>query len=321
MYSCAFRRRDVSLKALAKALLRPLPQWAPVAISPPQQAISVSLISNGNAVDVTRCHAIASLQPLSVAIRLDAATRGLASGTLAFTDLVSRKTIGSLQIGRITSKDTDGANIGVFRIIQSDQRCLPWPRRPWNEMFQARAIRRFRKPHNFYMPPADVQKLMVFYICPRPVVLVTVSEDAHSNIFPMDLIGTLGNQLFTLALRNTSVSVPTMVSARRLAISGIRSENKDIAYKLGEHHKREFVDWGSLPLPIFRTEHLKLPAIASALWVKELTVDSSEVIGSHTFFACRIVSDYQLSSGLQLHHTSGFHQEYRRRRGVPFDSA
>jgi flavin reductase (DIM6/NTAB) family NADH-FMN oxidoreductase RutF len=311
----------VSLKSLAKALLRPLPQWASVAICSPQQAISVSLVWDGNATDVTRNHSVASLQPLTIAIGLDSATQQVASGTLEFIDLAGRKTIGSLQVSRVTNKEVGRTNIGLFRIVRADQRCIPWPRNPWNAMLQARAIRGYRKPHNFYMPPTDVQQLMILYICPRPVVLVSVSEETHSNIFPMDLIGPLAGAHFTLALRNTSVSVPIMVNARRIAISGIRAEHKDIVYKLGEHHKRAFVEWGELPLPVVLTEKLHLPAIGSALWIRELVVDDSEVIGSHTFFTCRIISDRQLSPGLQLHHTSGFHQEYRKKRGMAFDPA
>jgi hypothetical protein len=44
----------------------------------------------------------------------------------------------------------------------------------------------------------------------------------------------------------------------------------------------------------------------------------SQEIGSHTLFLGRIVSDENLVAGIQLHHTTGFHQAWRRRQGVPF---
>jgi flavin reductase (DIM6/NTAB) family NADH-FMN oxidoreductase RutF len=311
----------VLLKATAKAVLRPLPQWAPVGITPPQQAISVSLLWNGKAADVTENHTVASLKPITLAIGLDHTTHDLTSGTLALVDAVTRKSIGFLQISRVTARNTGDAQIGFFRIIGADHRCLPWPLRPWNAMLQARAIRKFRKPHNFYMPPATVQQLMIFYICPRPVVLVSVSDESHSNLFPMDLIGPLANGYFTLALRSTNVSVPTMVKARRLAISGMRAEHREMVYKLGEHHKKQFVAWDELPLQVILTEKLRLPAIGSALWIRELFVEDSEAIGSHMFFTCRVISERGLSSGLQLHHTAGFHQEFRWRQGKPFAPA
>jgi flavin reductase (DIM6/NTAB) family NADH-FMN oxidoreductase RutF len=309
------------LKTIGKAFLRPLPQWAPVGISPPQQAVSVSLEWNGHAADVTGNHTIASLKPLTVAIGLDAATYDLTLGTLTFADAVTGKPIGLLQLSRVATRDVGGAQTGFFQIVGAHHQCLPWPRRPWNAMLQARAIRRFRRPHNFYMPPAAVQQLMIFYICPRPVVLVSVSEKNHSNLFPMDLIGPLANGCFTLALRSTNVSVPTMVETRRFAISGMRAEHKDVVYKLGEHHKKEFVAWDELPLLVVSSETLKLPVIGSALWIRELLVEESEAIGSHMFFTCRVVSERRSSPGLQLHHTAGFHQEFRKMRGKPFPPA
>jgi flavin reductase (DIM6/NTAB) family NADH-FMN oxidoreductase RutF len=272
-------------------------------------------------VDVTGNHTIASLKPLTVAIGLDDTTRDLTSGTLAFVDAATSKPIGSLEMRRVAARNAGGAQIGYFSVVDADHRCLPWPRRPWNAVLQNRAIRKYRKPHNFYMPPSAVQQLMVFYICPRPVVLVSVSEQSHSNLFPMDLIGPLANGYFSLALRNTNVSVPTMAKARGLAISGMRAEHKDSVYKLGEHHKKQFAAWDELPFPVIQTERLKLPAIESALWIRELSVEHSEAIGSHTFFTCRVVSERSLSPGLQLHHTSGFHQEFRRRQGKLFAPA
>lgn len=112
-----------------------------------------------------------------------------------------------------------------------------------------------------------------------------------------------------------------MVESRRFAISGIGAEHKGAVYKLGEHHKGAFADWRALPFPTIPTETFGIPAVASALWIRELSVQHSEQIGSHTFFVCRVVSELQLSGGSQLHHTAGFHQEFRRRRGIPFAMA
>jgi flavin reductase (DIM6/NTAB) family NADH-FMN oxidoreductase RutF len=182
-------------------------------------------------------------------------------------------------------------------------------------------MRRNKNPHNFQMAPAAVQQLMTFYICPRPVVLVSVLEAAHSNIFPMDLIGPFGGAFFTLALRSTSISVPTMLEARRVALSGIGAEHKDAVYRLGEHHKKPFADWNTLPFPTMPTEIFGIPAVASSLWIRELAIEASDEIGSHTFFVCRIVSERAQTQGLQLHHTAGFHQEYRRRHGMAFPAA
>src|SRR6185369_14027293 len=96
-----------------------------------------------------------------------------------------------------------------------------WPYRSWNRWLQDRAMKKNTDPYNFVMAPQAVQQLMIFYICPRPVVLVSVDDGSHSNLFPMDLIGPIAPDRFTLALRSTSQSVPTMKSSRRLALSDI----------------------------------------------------------------------------------------------------
>ena len=311
----------MSLKSVSKLVLRPLPQWAPVGIAPPQQAISVSLDGGGRSLDVTQHQTIASLRPLMVAVGLGGGLAEAAMATLVYRDEASGKELGLVSLRRSAVRSTAAGDIALFAITGAEQRCLSWPRRPWNAWLQARAIRRNTNPHNFQMTPAAVQQLMTFYICPRPVVLVSVSEATHSNVFPMDLIGPLGAGSFTLALRSTSVSVPTMVAARRVVLSGIGAEHKDKVYKLGEHHKKAHADWNGLPFPAVPSETFRIPAIASALWIRELQIEESEPIGSHMFFVCRIVSERQLAKGVQLHHTAGFHQEFRRRRGMPFAPA
>lgn len=311
----------MSLKSVLKSWLRPLPQWAAVAIEPPQQAISVSLDWSGHSIDVTTNNTIASLRPLAVAIGSTSMPGIPAHATLAYRDNALGTGIGHVALKHSARRTVGGTPIEIFDIEGADQRCLGWPQKPWNTWLQSRAIRRDTNPHNFQMAPAAVQQLMTFYICPRPVVLVTVSAEKHSNIFPMDLIGPLTESCFTFALRNTSISVGAMVETGRFAISGIGAEHKDAVYKLGEHHKRAFADWGALPFASTPTRTFGIPAIASALWISELVVEHSEEIGSHTFFVCRVVSRDELSRGLQLHHTAGFHQEFRRRQGRAFASA
>ena len=310
----------MSLKAAVKPWLRPLPQWAAVGIVPPQQAISVLLEWPGHSSDATQNHTIASLRPLAVAIGLSGEMIP-DRARLTYRDRTTGSELGQITLTRSFTRSLAGRQIGVFAVQEAKNFCLGWPQRPWNAWLQARAMRRNRNPHNFQMTPKGVQQLMTFYICPRPVVLVSVCEPAHSNIFPMDLIGPLAGGFFTLALRSTSISVPAMVEARRVVLSGVPAGLKDVVYKLGEHHKRSFADWESLPFPVIPSDTFGIPAVASALWTRELAVLHSEETGSHTFFVCQTVSAHERASEPQLHHTAGFHQEFRRRRAMPFPMA
>src|SRR6185437_7371634 len=116
--------------------------------------------------------------------------------------------------------------------------------------------------------------------------------------------------LFSLALRNTNVSIPVMREVRRVALSGIPAPMKAVVYKLAEHHKQ--------PLPGRPSRESGIPAAAAALRIQELAIVHSREVGSHTLFLGRIVSDEHLAEGTQLHHTAGFHQAWRRRQRMPF---
>ena len=65
----------------------------------------------------------------------------------------------------------------------------------------------------------DLRASHVFYICPRPVVLVSVEHEGAGNLFPMDLIGPTDSPWFSMALRSTSPAVRLMQRSRRMALA------------------------------------------------------------------------------------------------------
>jgi flavin reductase (DIM6/NTAB) family NADH-FMN oxidoreductase RutF len=219
-------------------------------------------------------------------------------------------------MGSIT---TDRSSFSLYQIAAGEHHCLGWPRRWWNARLQNRLMLKNRVSNHLNIEPAAVQKLMIAYLCPRPVVLVSVGAPGHQNIFPMDLIGPLGRHgLFSLALRSTNVSVPTMREVRRVVLSNVPVAMKTVVYQLSGHHKQPLEGWGGLPFPTRLSREFGVPAVAAALRIQELAIVHSQEIGSHTFFLCRVVAEEHLVAGNQLHHTAGFHQAYRRRRSMPF---
>jgi flavin reductase (DIM6/NTAB) family NADH-FMN oxidoreductase RutF len=312
----------IPLPVALKQWLRPLPQWPPVALQAPQQAVRIDLATALGDYDVTRAAVVAALRPFTLAVGLDAqrlsAIEADSEPQLRFVDLESGRTVGELQLKHVRTWNTSGTAIGLFEVRDAMQRCLPWPYRPWNRWLQNRRMRANTDPNNFFMPPAAVQQQMIFYICPRPVVLVAVDDGAHSNLFPMDLIGPVSADHFTLALRSTSPSVATMKSARRVALSDVPARDFATAYKLGVHHKNVKVDWDHLPFEIERSREFSLPCPAIALRVRELSIVDFDTVGSHSFFLCRVVSDRSIAQGNQFFHTSGIYQYFRTRNARPF---
>jgi flavin reductase (DIM6/NTAB) family NADH-FMN oxidoreductase RutF len=303
------------LKDWIRPFVRPLPQWSTVAIDAPSKAVTATLRWDGLSADVTADHTVASLKPLTIATSLDAGQRPV----LEYRDNATGKLLGALQLTRSGSVPAGKTSLTLYHVIAGEHHCLGWPRRPWNAWLQNRLMRKHHSPHRLSMQPDAVQQLMIAYLCPRPVVLVSLGVQGHQNIFPMDLIGPLKRSgLFSLALRSTNVSEPIMREARRVVLSNMPAAMKDSVYKLSEHHKQAPSDWNTLPFPLRASPKFGIPAVAAALRIQELDIVHSQEIGSHTFFLAQVVSDESLAEGTQLHHTAGFHQAYRQRRNMPF---
>lgn len=316
---------SVPLPEALKRRVRTLPQWVAIATREPQEAVEIAMVTAGRQVNVTRTSVVASLRPFTLAIGLDERVSATIDGghepELRFTDSASRRTVAVLKLRHVRTEIAAGATIGFFEVRHGTHYCLRRPHAYWNRWRQNHAMRKNRDPGNFSMPPESVQNMMMFYICPRPVVLVSVEDSNHSNVFPMDLIGPISSDHFTLALRSTSQSVATMQSVRRVALSDIAATDRAIAYRLGAHHKNVKVDWSALPFGIKRSDNYSLPYPDSALRVREIDILNAETIGSHTFFVTKIVSDRKIAESAGLFHTSGIYQHYRSVIGRPFQAA
>jgi flavin reductase (DIM6/NTAB) family NADH-FMN oxidoreductase RutF len=316
---------NMSFPVRLQRWIRGLPQWSPVGVKQPQQAVRIRMSSARGECDITCGIVVAALKPLTLAIAVTEQTRSVLADRsgphLQFIDLESGRTVGTLQLNHLRDWDTSGFTLGIFEVRDGTQRCLRWPYRSWNRWLQNRAMQKNTNSDNFSMPPESVQQLMIFYICPRPVVLVSVDDGRHSNLFPMDLIGPVAADRFTLALRSTSQSVPTMKSARRVALADIPASARSTAYKLGVHHKNVAVDWDQLPFGIRRSPNFGLPYPEIALRLREVEILDFDAIGSHTFFVTRIASELAVAEAPRFFHTSGIYQHYRTRHGYPFAAA
>ena len=303
--------------------LRPLPQWVPVSLDKPQRAIQVRFSAGGQTSDgTTRC-VVASLAPLRVAVGLPTPLPERANGEarLSFHDTASEKTLGQLRLQFHAARLLDtGVNLTIFDVTEASHRCTRGITRAWNTWLHDRAFRR-RSRDTAGMTPKGFRQLMIFYICPRPVVLVSVAGEHHSNLFPMDLIGAVSEDRFTLALRSTSASIPTMRATRRVAISDMPASLTPVIYRLGGHHKKPIVDSSELPFDMRKSSLFSLPHPANALRVRELEILSCDEVGSHTLFVTRTASDIRFAEGSQLFHVSGDYQHYRAKLAAPFTLA
>lgn len=303
-------------KDWVRPFVRPLPQWSPVALAPTSRLVKATLHWDGEAVDVTTDHTVASLNPLVIATSLDAGERAV----LEYRDGSAGRLLGLLRLARdvsITAYATTA--VSFYRVEAGEHYCLRWPLRAWNAWLQNRSMSRHASSAHLNMTPVAAQQLMIAYLCPRPVVLVSVESAGHCNIFPMDLIGPLERSgLYSLALRSTNVSESVMREVGSVALSHVPAAMMPMVYELAVHHKQPPQDWNALSFPLRPSSTFHIPIVTEALRVQELSIVHSQTIGLHTLFLTRVVSTEEMTEGPQLHHTAGFHQAYRRARGTAF---
>jgi flavin reductase (DIM6/NTAB) family NADH-FMN oxidoreductase RutF len=312
------------IPAALKSGPRPTVQWLAISMPSSQHTVDVKLVTATGEVDVTDNSAVAAMHPFTIRIGLDsllpAAARHEPAPELHLADRELGRVIGRLRLRHVQDWNTTAARIGLFEVSGGRHYCAHWLRRTWDSWRYERAARN-APPGKSLMGPTAVEQMMVFYLRPRPVFLVSVDDGQHSNIFPMDLVGPLQPNLFTLALRNTSPSVETMKSARKVALTDLPGTARGIAYQLGAHHRQRQVDWNSLPFKTFRSREFSLPVAEIALRVREVAILDSQTVGSHTLFVGRICSEQWLGQGAHLFHTSGIHQQLRIRHGRGFQEA
>jgi flavin reductase (DIM6/NTAB) family NADH-FMN oxidoreductase RutF len=298
----------------------PIPQFCTVGLKQPQSDVRVWLRGLGEPLDVTGSNVIVAARPFTVGIGLEHAPDGAAIKRAPLFLGFSDRSVDTRLLGEIKLSYAETIRIGdrvlcLFTASRSTNKCLPrsvvW-RRYLDFARQQRRVAKGPTPPETRMIIRELFALSTFYICPRPVVLVSVVDGDMRNIVPMDLIGPVGGQHFTLALHCTSTAVGLMERSRRVVLSGVPVEQISIAYGLGKNHKKVDFRWNQVSFDLIASPVFGLPVPQFALNVKELEIEEVRAMGSHKLFICRTEATHVLSPGLQLSFVHGFYHARRQ---------
>lgn len=298
-----------------------VPRYLVVGERDTQQQIRVTLDGLGPSIDVTHTHVMVSLRPLTIAL---ASPPGQPPDALERTPLrlrVSPWNEPDVTLGTVGLRHTDSINVGdtalhLFQMDGSTNTCMP--RAAWAVFaaYHGWGDWKRRKQRNTPMAPRDLEALQVLYICPRPVVLVTVQHGSASNLFPMDLIGPTDSPYFLLGLRRTSPSIRLIKESERLTVSDAPLEYTAAAFKMGEHHEKEWIDWDALPFATGPSAGHGLPVPRDALRVRDLAMREARDVGSHTLFITEVVREERRRDGLQMAFITGPYYRRLLLRGI-----
>jgi hypothetical protein len=171
-------------------------------------------------------------------------------------------------------------------------------------------------------PEQDFKKLKSYsaaYSYPRRVRIISFKEGSWFNIFPMDLVGDIPHSSrYVFGLRHTNVTLDRMIETKKLAVSEVPFECKDVIYQLGKHH-REPLSEGSLPFGVVPSETYDFPIPEWADSYKEIRIVDTMNLGSHMLLWGEEVNEKILNPSRQhLFHIHFLHYLHQKRKGLDY---
>jgi hypothetical protein len=173
--------------------------------------------------------------------------------------------------------------------------------------------------HRYYKKPEqDFYKLKSYsaaYSYPRKVRLISFKEDNWFNIFPMDLVGDIPmSRRYVFGLRHTNVTLARIIETKKMVVSEIPYQFKDLIYQLGKHHRQPLSE-SKLPFEIIQSDIYKFPV---PVWVnsyKEIRIVKTLNLGSHMLLWGEEINVQNLNnqSG-HLYHIHFLHYLHQKRR-------
>jgi len=293
-----------------------LPEEFATGIPDPQQEISVMLHGMGEPVDVTFRHATACSAPFLIAVAFDEARsptpRELRRLSLKFfATQGERHLLGSIGLRWKERISAPGAELHLFAPRSVSNYCLP-RRSLWTHY----AIHLFgqwksRSASAMTMSFLERRAAMVSFIRPHPSVLVSVSGELGINIFPMNIMGSLGPGRFGFALRNDRLAGQLVELTGRLVLSNVPVRHASLVYGLAANHTRASIQKDELPFSTQLSPLFEIPVPSFAVRIREMQLETVHRIGSHSFFIARILRDTVLSEEPSLCVIHGYYQTWR----------
>jgi hypothetical protein len=295
-----------------------LPEEFTIGLAEPQTEISVWLHGLEAPLDVTHRHCTACSAPFTLCVAFDEgrrpAEKDLRRLSLKYcTRDPQQQVLGEIGLTWKTTLPVTGAEMFLFEARSSANYCMPKRHLGAHNLLHAYSHWRSNDSFEIKMSLLEKRAAIVTFIRPHLVSLVSLTGDAGGNIFPMNLMGGLGNGRLGFGLRDSRLASHLVEGARRIALSSVPLPQAPVAYQLAANHRKASIDWDQLPFATRMSSTFKIPVPVFALRVRELEVEKIHKIGSHTLFVAKIVSDESLGGDPALHVIHGFYQAWRLR--------
>jgi flavin reductase (DIM6/NTAB) family NADH-FMN oxidoreductase RutF len=293
-----------------------LPQEFTLGLVEPQAEITVWLHGAGAPRDVTRRHSMVCASPLTICIGFDEGQRpsekDLVHPSLKFCERAGEKRVlGEIGLKPQMTVAEAGSEFILFEPLSSKNYCLPSMRLCTHYLLHAYRQWRSDNTKGIKMSFLERRAGMVIFICPHPIMLVSVGSKADGNIFPMNILGDLGNGNMGFALRGERLAGGLVERAGRIALSTLPVSQGTLAYQLANNHTKKSIDWSQLPFATKTSVTFGIPVPEFARRVIEVEIKAVHRIGSHRFFIARTIREDKFYDGLEFCSIHGFYQSWR----------
>ena len=295
-----------------------IPQAFTIGLEDPQTEITVWLHGMGTPIDITDRHSMACADPFTVCIAFnneeELPEANLRDLSIKFCERDGgRRTLGEIHLDskRIGVIPATGLQLMLFEARRSSNYCLPKARIWAHYLLQRHSLWKKADSAGIKMSFLERRAVMVMFIRPHPVVLVSLDGDAGGNIFPMNIMGSLNRDYLAFALKNSRIAARLVERARRVVLSDVPLSQTSLAYRLGVNHGKSSVDWDRLPFATKLSPQFKFRVPTFTHRVREIEVETIRDLGSHTFFVGRIVGTERSADAVGLSIIHGFYQAWR----------
>jgi flavin reductase (DIM6/NTAB) family NADH-FMN oxidoreductase RutF len=287
-----------------------------IGLSDPQTEITLWLHGLNTPIDVTCRYSMACAAPFTVCVAFQ---EGQAPDRKFLDDLTLKfcergrenRVLGEMGLRFKKLFAAASMELFLFEARSSTNYCLPKIRLGAHYLFHAYSNKNASGTSGMDMTFLERRAAMVNFIRPHPVVLTSLLNGEGGNIFPMNIMGDLGNGRFAFALKENRRAAHLVERAGRIALSNLPMQQAPLAYQLAINHTKDFIDWNQLPFATKTSSVFHIPIPVFAQRVRELEVKNLHRVGSHIFFAAQIVSDETFSTDPGLCVVHGFYQAWR----------
>ena len=295
-----------------------IPQAFTIGLTDPQTEVAVWLHGMGAPIDVTNRHSMACADPFTVCIAFDE-ERKITKGDLRGLSLMfcerdgERRLLGQIRLDdkRASTISATGSQLILFAAHSSANYCLPKTQIWTHYLLHRYSLWRKVDSAGIEMSPLERRAVMVMFIRPHPVVLVSLDGDTIRNIFPMNIMGDLQGNYFAFALKNSRLAARLVERSGRVALSDVPLTQTSLAYRLGANHRKSSIDWDQLSFETKLSAQFKFHVPAFSHRVREMQIETIRNLGSHTFFVARIIHDERTADSVGLCIVHGFYQAWR----------